>query len=174
MDDYATSVEVEYQRNYSEDSNNVLRDDSNRKTLFPIYRNDNTYTAQSCLESQAEARARADYLLAHFAVPRLMVRDIRLSGEQWLGLRIYDIIGVYLERELGQERIPVMLMALSNEIRRQEATPFGAARKVYHVLDRQQPARRRFAGNIYVKIMRIEHDISSLATTIDGLYIGTI
>jgi hypothetical protein len=174
MNDYATSVEVEYQRNYSEDSNNLLRDDSNRAVLFPIYRNDKTYTAQSYLESGTEARARANYLLAHFALPRLVVRDIRLFGDQWIGLRIYDIIGVYLERELRQDKIPAMVMALSNEIRRQEASIAGGAQKVYYVFGRRTPEYRAFGGNIYIKIMRIEQDISSLTTTIDGLFIGNI
>jgi hypothetical protein len=174
MDDYATTVEVEYQRNYSEDSNNALRDDSNRRALFPVYRNDKTYTAQSRLEYESEARARADYLLAHFASPRPFIRGIRLFGERWLGLRIYDIIGVYLEQDLRKEQVPGMLTVLSNELRRQEAALSWNARKVYYVLDRQEPEKRRFGGNIYIKIMRIEQDISSLVTEIDGLYIGNI
>jgi hypothetical protein len=97
MNNYATTVEVEYQRNYSEKSNNLLQDTSNRTYLFPIYRNDKTYTAQSYLESEEDARARCNYLLAHFATPRLMVYNVMLFGEKWLDLRIYDIIGIYLK-----------------------------------------------------------------------------
>jgi hypothetical protein len=174
MNDYATTVQVEYQRNYSEKSNNVLQDSSNRAFLFPIYRNDKTYTAKSCLESETEARERAGGLLAHFASPRLFIRGIRLFGPQWLGLRLYDIIGVYLERELGQEKPPLMLMVLSNEIRRQESALFNNAQLVYHVLGRGPAEYRKFGGNIYIKIMRIEQDISSLVTTIDGIYIRDI
>jgi hypothetical protein len=67
-----------------------------------------------------------------------------------------------------------MLMVLSNEIRRQEASLFGDAQRVYYVRGERKPERRRFGGNVYIKIMRIEHDISALTTTIDGLYIGNI
>jgi hypothetical protein len=174
MDDYATTVEVAYQRNYSEKSNNVLQDNSNRPVLFPLYRNDKTYTAKSYLESQADARQRANYLLGHFSLPRLTVTNIRLSGSQWLDLRIYDIISVYLERELRRETLPTMLMVLSNELRRQDAAVYGAAQTVEYVLDHTPAEYRRFGGNIYIKIMRIEHDIARLTTTIDGLHIGNI
>jgi hypothetical protein len=177
MDGYATTVQVEYRRNYSEkeeNAKNVLQDASNRAVLFPLYRIDKTYTALSYLDTDADTRARADYLLAHFAIPRPMIRGMVLTGERWLDLRLYDIIGVYLEQELRREQVPVMLMVLSNEIRRQEASLFAAAQKVYYVLDRRRAEKRRFAGNIYIKIMRIEHDIAGLTTTIDGLYIGNI
>lgn len=174
MSDYATIVEVEYQRNYSEKSNNVLKDDGNRTMLFSLYRNDKIYTAKSYLESAANARSRADYLISHFAIPRLTVENLRLFGERWLDLRLYDIIGVYLEQELRQETIPTMLMVLSNELRRQEAAVYGAAQVVEYVMDQRPTEWRRFGGNIYIKIMRIEHNISSLVTTIDGLYIGNI
>jgi hypothetical protein len=179
MDNYATVVEVKYQRNYSEKSNddksnNTLRDASNRGTLFPVYRNDKTYTAESYLEYAADVRLLANYLIGHFSVPRPMIKGIVLSGSSWLTLRLYDIIGVYLERELKQEKVPLMLMVLSNEIRRQEAAVFGAAQKVYYVRDKREAEKRRFGGNIYIKVMRIEHDISTLTTTIDGLYIRNL
>jgi hypothetical protein len=174
IDNYVTIVEVEYQRNYSEKSNNVLRDDSNRKNLFPIYRNDRTYTAESYLEHEADARKRAGYLLSHFAISRPQIEGIILFGEQWFDLRIYDIIGVYLEMELRQEKLPVMLMVLSNEIRRQDTAVYGADQVVEYVIDNSPSKGRKFGGNIYVKIMRIERDISSLTTTIDGIYIKNI
>jgi hypothetical protein len=174
MKNFATIVQVEYQRNYAEKSNNLIIDDKNRTILFSLYRNDKTYTAKSYLESAADARKRADYLLDHFSIPRLSINGIRLFGEQWLNLRIYDIIGVYLEMELRQKEIPLMLMVLSNELRRQDATVFGASQMVEYVIDKPQTGYRKFGGNIYIKIMRIEHDISSLITTIDGLFVKNI
>jgi hypothetical protein len=174
MKNFATIVQVEYRRNYAEKSNNILKDDKNRTVLFALYRNDKTYTAKSYLDSAADARLRADYLLAHFSIPRLSVNGIRLFGPQWLNLRLYDIIGVYLELELRQRELPVMLMVLSGEMRRQEAAVFGAAQRVEYVIDRPPAEYRKFGGNIYIKIMRIEHDIGSLVTTIDGLFVKNI
>jgi hypothetical protein len=174
IDNYATTVQVEYQRNYSEDSNNVIQDDSNRYRLYPIYRNDKTYTAESYLESEAEARERCTYLLSHFITPRLEVNNIVLRGEQWLDLRIYDIIGVYLEQELRRDTLPTMLMVLSNELRRQDATVFGDSQTIEYVIDDKPVERRKFGGNIYFKIMRIDMDIATLTTTINGLWIANI
>lgn len=177
MNDYATFVQVEYQRNYSEkkeEAKNILQDSSNRKALFPIYRNDKTYTAQSYLEYDAEARACADYLLSHFITPRIVIKNIELQGEQWLGLRLYDILGVYLEQELKQETLPVMLMVLSNEIRKQESSVSGNAQVIEYVLDNKPEKYREFGGNILIKVMRIEHDIANLKTVIDGIYIRKI
>jgi hypothetical protein len=174
MNNYATLVQVKYQRNYSENSNNVLQDNSNRTALFSLYRSDKTYTAESYLESPDEARARCGYLLNHFAVPRLTVNNIKLSGAQWLGLRIYDIIGVYLEQEIKTNTVPALLMVLSNELRRQEVTLFGGGRLVEYVMDGGEKQYRKFGGNIYIKIMRIDIDISMLTVTIDGMYTGNI
>jgi hypothetical protein len=40
-------------------------------------------------------------------------------------------------QEQPQGELPVMLMVLSNEIRRQESSPFANAQKVYYVLDKR-------------------------------------
>jgi hypothetical protein len=180
LDNYATVVEAEYRRNYSEKSDsggearNILRDDSNRAYLRSIFRGDKTYTAKSYLDSAGDAALLVNYLAGHFAIPRVFVRGIRLFGSEWLDLRIYDIIGVYLEQELKQDRIPLMLMVLQNEIRRQEAAVFGAAQRVYYIRGTRQAERRVFGGNIFIKITNITHDISTLITTIDGLYMRNI
>jgi hypothetical protein len=65
-------------------------------------------------------------------------------------------------------------MVLSNELTRYEAAVFGEVRILRYVLDGETAGRRQFGGNIYIKIMRIECDISTLITTIDGLYIRNI
>jgi hypothetical protein len=164
MDNYATTIKVEYQHSYSEashseESHNSILDTSNRAVLFPIYRNDKTYTKKSYLETEADAQAACAYLKRHFEIPRLEIRNIQLAGPQWLDLRIYDIIGVYLEQTIKTVQLPSSIMVLANEIERIPYTTTG---------------KRSFGGNCYIKIMRIAIDITSLITTIDGLYIKPI
>jgi hypothetical protein len=51
-------------------------------------------------------------------------------------------------QEQARGELPVMLMVLSNEIRRQESSPFENAQKIYYVLDKRNIEKTTAQGTI--------------------------
>ena len=97
-DEYATFVDVGYNQNYLDDTNERLIDKSNRDKMLIMYNVEKSYTVDSYLINKADAEQKTAMLVKYFSSVHPVIEGITLFGRKWFDLRCYDIVDVDLRR----------------------------------------------------------------------------
>lgn len=120
----AAFIEVEYAKDYEANTHETVIDGSNETAVARSVRETPTITFETFLTSNAQAQARATIEAERLGQIRRFTQ-VTLRGEEFLGLRIYDIITVELMQEnrewLGIWKCQVIgtspnLQALTNKV----------------------------------------------------------
>lgn len=94
----AATVIVKYLRDYHEDTWQTETDDSMKDQVALSYRQTPTMEIPTFLVDALAAQERASFAVSRFS-DVLVTTEVELHGNQWFGLKIYDIITVDLAME---------------------------------------------------------------------------
>jgi hypothetical protein len=96
--EYATIVDIGYNTNHRDDSNERLIDKKNRDAILYLYKIEKAYRANTLLRTKNEADGKASRLAEYFSEPRPEISGITLFGRKWFDLKCYDIVDIDLRR----------------------------------------------------------------------------
>ncbi|MDR1952355.1 MAG: hypothetical protein LBQ37_02425 [Elusimicrobiota bacterium] len=173
---YATSVDISYNENYLDDTQEHLIDDRNEKAIMNIYHVPKVYSVESKLSSKADAQNKADKLIKYFSKLRTRINGIKLFGVQWFDIKIYDIINIDLRLEIEKEIIPKRFFALVNYL---EKTYTGVNEKTeeQEVLTSEFNSQnykefRKFGGMLKCKVLKVARDTKTETVELDLVFVG--
>ena len=96
---YGTQTDIEYAHNYNEDSGRHWIGDSRRQAILDIHRMDKVWSASTLLKKKKDAELKSNIMLEDFVKLRPLIKNIKLFGLKWFGLRVYDIVFINLSLE---------------------------------------------------------------------------
>jgi len=167
---YGSYTDIEYAYNYSEKAGRHYIDKARRLDILDIHRVEKEWPAHTLLANINDAEKRSDVLLDDFIKLRPLIKNIKLLGEKWLGLRIYDIRHIDFSI-CGEERdkLPTMRVKLIEDIGRMVTMRRRTDEYVIMASDEKEVSGgREFAGaNVRCQILRVEFDAQTGITTID-------
>ena len=89
----AAIAEVQYKKNNGDNTYRIEIDDSRKTAVEKAYKQSPTLPIETLLQTQAIAQERATNDLENFStIPKVL--NLKLLGERWYGLRIYDILKI--------------------------------------------------------------------------------
>ncbi|MDR0485965.1 MAG: hypothetical protein LBH29_04490 [Elusimicrobiota bacterium] len=173
---YATTAQVEYARNYQAKTAEILIDNRNEKNLKNLFKIPKTYILKSGLKSKAEAQAAADNLIDFFKTIRPMINGIKLFGEAYFDLKLFDIVKIDLRIENKDGGIYKRLATAINYAENatfvlRDSAPQIDRNEVLELNRERENIRREFGGLIIGKIMNLSKNINEAVTEIDILYL---
>jgi hypothetical protein len=176
---YGTYTKIEYAYNYSEDVyRNVINKD-NRQKILDLHRMEKEWRAETLLVKKNDAELKGELLLEDFSEMRPLIKNIKLTGEKWLGLddkktpplRVYDILSIDFNIP-GEEiaKYPQHIIRLISEVGEEKVVDIGGKTDEYVIMQNGETeviGKRCFVGSLRCQIMRSEQDTKTGVTTID-------
>ena len=89
LEDYATSVVVNYAYDYTDDTNSSVTDDTRETDVFNTYRVYNEEEFDSLLTTEADAEYKADYIARDYSLARM---NLSFTIRGVTPIEIYDVI----------------------------------------------------------------------------------
>jgi hypothetical protein len=158
-DEYATIVDVGYNQNYLDDTNERLIDKSNRDKMLAMYNVEKSYTADSLLYKKADAEQKTAVLVKYFSAVHPVINGITLSGRKWFDLRCYDIVDVDLRRlesRAAHENVVIKTFGEAKHKRNIMGVE-NADNRTFVTTEFNKPeTERQFIGRIKGKIVSVE------------------
>jgi hypothetical protein len=173
-DNYATSIDVSYAEDYDQDDTWQHATNSKYKQqverLFLI---DKVYSVNSLLKNQEDAQKKADTLAVHFSKLRQKITNVVLYGEDWFGLRLYDVVTIDLRMLIEYNQLrDVMFRSLAKGVPEKDIISAEMKRRFVIAQRKQAQITRNFGGIIKCKVMSIDINFKAGTNTVDLLYIG--
>jgi len=175
---YGTYTNIGYAYNYSEKAYRRFIDKKSRLEILALHRLDKEWNAETLLADEEGAKRKSNIMLEDFAELRPIIRNIKLSGEKWLGLekdfpelRIYDIM--YIDFSIPGDEIdkyPQHLIRLIKEVGEEKVVSIETDTDEYVVMctdEKDAPSKRDFMGRLRCQVIGITTDTKSGITTID-------
>jgi hypothetical protein len=175
---YGTFTNIEYAYNYSEKKYQTWVDRERRQKILSIHRVDKECNIKTLLANEKDAKERSKNILDDFEELHPIIRNIKLSGEKWLGienkddeLRIYDIIDIDFSIP-GDEiyKYPQYLIKLIEEIGEDKIVSIEAGTDEYIIMSNDEKdaiGKRNFMRTITCKVLAIAPDENTGFVTID-------
>jgi len=174
---YGTFTNIEYAYNYSEKTYQAVIDRERRQKILSIHRVDKEWNVKTLLANEKDAKERGDNILTDFEELRQIIRNIKLSGEKWLGLenkddelRIYDIIDIDFSIKGDEiEKYPQYLIKLIEEVGEDKAVTVGDTDEyvIMSTDEKEAIGKRDFMKTLTCQILSITPDCVSGFVTID-------
>jgi hypothetical protein len=172
--EYATIIDVGYQKNYLNDTMDRLTVKIDRDVILYLYNVDKTYAVDTLLPDEAGARVKLNRLTGYFSELHPVISGITLYGRQWFDLRCYDIVIADLRRieeaagggatfgNLSSARGGRVVMGIENaEARAFKTTDFARNRQI-----------RDWQGVIRGKIISVEKNTKNETVKISIVKLG--
>jgi hypothetical protein len=176
-DEYATIVDVGYNTNHKDGTNERLINKENRGAILYLYKVEKAYQVDSLLYGVGDVQGKVLRLANYFSEPRPVISNIALFGRKWFDLKCYDIVDIdlrFTEHEGGREKTvigslaegqsTIDVMGIENAGRRTIIThDFGERETI-----------RKFIGRIKGKVIRVEKNVKDETVKIDVVKLGDI
>jgi len=169
---YGTYTDIEYAYNYGEKSGRHWIDKTMQRSILEIHRINKEWPAHSLLANIQDAELKSSLLLEDFKDRHPLIKNIKLYGEKWFDLRVYDIfyIDIYIPGE-EKDKYPHKLIMLIDRVGR-ERVVIAQKNEIdeYVTMINEEKANlneRKFAGRVRCQVLRVELDIQTGITTID-------
>jgi hypothetical protein len=175
---YGTFTNIEYALNYSEKKYLSFVDREIQKNILSIHRVDKEWNIKTLLVNLEDAKRRSSNILKSFEELRPIIRNIKLSGEKWLGieneekeLRIYDVIDIDFSIP-GEEidKYPQYLIKLIEEVGEDKTVSIESDTDEYIVMStdkKNEIGKRDFMKTLTCQILAVFPDVSTGLVTID-------
>jgi hypothetical protein len=169
---YGSSTDIKYGRDYSENDDELkwrhYIDRTQEQIIMDIHRIPKVWAVETLLVNAADAKTKSDALLADFISLRPLVKGIRLIGDMFFTIRIYDMIWI----DLAAKGIMInkYTRAIQAEYADFNSGQYPARR--FHgpapdFTQKKAIGDRAFMGVTRGQIMRVAKDVRGLTTTID-------
>ena len=170
---YGTYTDIEYAHDYGENSGRRFIDKDRQSDILDLHRIDKDWSVKTLLSGEDSgkegARLRSGMLLEDFVKLRPLIRNIRLAGEKWFDLRVYDIM--YIDFSIaGEEKYPRNIVRLIEYAAKERSVPVQSETDEYVLLSGDIDERagdRDFAGKLRCQVLRVELDTQTGITSID-------
>jgi hypothetical protein len=174
---YGSFTNIEYALNYSEKTYQSWTDRERRQKILAIHRVDKEWNVKTLLANKEDAEKKSDNILTDFEELHPIIRNIKLSGDKWLGienketeLRIYDIVDIDF-RIPGEEieKYPQYLIKLIEEVGEGKIVEVGETDEyvIMSTDEKDSIGKREFVGSFRCQIISITPDFQTGITTID-------
>jgi hypothetical protein len=176
---YGSYTDIEYAYNYSEKSGRHWVDKTKQIDILDNHRAEKEFAVTSLLANEKDAKQRSDMLLEDFLELRPIIRNIKLEGEKWHGLRVYDMRDIdFSIPGTPTEKYPARFIKLIDNVKESRiVSVFGAADGEHVILAdnaKEHSGERKFAGKLRCQIQRVELDTGTGVTTIDARVMGKV
>jgi hypothetical protein len=168
---YGSYTNIEYALNYDESEPRKLIDKSKQKEILALHRVDKEWNAKTLLANENDAKFKSRIILEDFSKMRPIIKNIKLFGEKWFDLRIYDIM--YIDFRIPGDEIekyPRHLIRLIRDVGEEEVLSLEENTERYVVMgsDEKKPlGRRGFAGRLRCELLGVAKDTLTGVTTIE-------
>jgi hypothetical protein len=176
---YGTTINTEYAHNYSEQEESpVAINKEGRDDIMRLHRVEKEWKSETLFANKDDAELKNRILVEDFSKMRPIIKNIKLSGEKWLGLvkdydelRIYDIM--YIDFNIPGEEIgkfPQHLIRLISEVGEEKIVSMGGKTDEFVILgedEKERQGEREFNGRMRCQIKRLDIDPDTGVTTID-------
>jgi hypothetical protein len=182
-DNYATRINIAYQNDYNSDADDPylhVINDTYREDILGIFHIDKTYPSnsdgdagglQTLLYNKADAETKASLLADYFSKLRQTISGIKLFGEKWLDLKIYDIVNVDLTQTYNRTTIAQRYVTIGRA-KSEQIVNADIDRRYTIALRRQNTITRKFGGVIRCKVMSTNIDLKNCVNTVSLLFVG--
>jgi hypothetical protein len=168
---YGSSTDIMYNRDHNETDEelawNHYFDKSKEQQIIDIHRIPKVWKAETLLVDETDAKKKSDALLEDFIDLSPLANGIRLIGDPFFTLRVYDMIWLDLSAK-------GILINTYNDAIKQEYADFlsGGPARIFHgpqpdFTRKKTIGDREFKGIVRGQIMRVAKDIRSVTVTID-------
>ena len=170
---YGTYADIGYAYDYGEQAGRRFLYKDMREKVLEKHRVDKEWAAETLLAGEAGAKLKAEILMEDFAELRPLIKNIKLEGGKWLGLRVYDILLIDFSIR-GEERAkcPHHVVRLIEEIGNSRSASMRGGTDEYVTMigdEKEASGSREFAGeNVRCQVLRVEFDARSGITTLDA------
>jgi len=167
---YGTHTNIEYRHNYVENSGRHWIDTLKRMDILDKYRVEKEWTSNTLLADEEGAEFKSNLLLEDFIKLRPVIKNIKLHGEKWFNLRVYDIRHIDF-RIPGKEYTKQQrsLIRLIDDAKREKTIALGNTSEYIALIndEKENIGSRKFADKVRCQILRVDLDTQTGISTID-------
>jgi hypothetical protein len=172
---YGSNTNIEYAHNYGGNEKEECRkliDNSRRKEILAVHRVEKEWAASTLLLKERDAQLKSSILLEDFSKLRPIIKNIKLFGEKWFNLRVYDIM--YIDFSIPGDEIekyPQYLIRLIKEVGEEKVISKDAETDEYAALcsdEKTAIGKRDFIKSVRCQLLKINKDTRAGVTTIDA------
>jgi hypothetical protein len=167
---YGTYTNIEYAHDYGEDDGRHYINKDKRLDILELHRVDKEWSVQTLLKNESAAKQKSKILLDDFESLRPLIKNIKLEGEKWHELRVYDMLDIDF-RISGEERdkYPQYLIQLIEKAGDEKMVSIGDTGEYIAMINDEKETRgkRDFMKVLHCQVLRVELDIQTGITTID-------
>jgi len=175
---YGTFTNIEYAYNYSEKKYQSYIGKEKQQEILAIHRVNKEWKVETLLANQKDAEERSNNILDDFEELHPIIRNIKLSGEKWLGIEnketelcIYDIIDIDFSIPGEEiEKYPQHLIKLIEEVGEDKTVSIESDTDEYVIMSTDEKTaygKRDFMKSLTCQVLGIFPDVNTGFVAID-------
>jgi hypothetical protein len=175
---YGSYTNIEYARNYSEKIYRNFIDTGKRNEILAIHRIDKEWNVKTLLVNEKDVGKKSDIILKDFTELRPIIKNIKLYGEKWMGLkkdfdelRVYDIVDIDFSIPGDEvEKYPQHIIRLIEEVGEDKTVSIESKTDEYVIMcnDKKDAiGKRDFMKRLTCQVISVTPDVQTGETTID-------